>query len=296
MALTLCNRRVGALGSFRDWNWVPVTQDASASAYQIMSYLLLNKQMAMLTNLIPSPSGEIQDLYVYLREELRFYLRENRDILDIQSYKFEIVESQLTRKLVKTLFMPLIYGKSVITMAGDIRESFGSLLNMKESYHIARLCRAFWVEKYPDIVNLMKLINLIGWFCAFRDEPVKYSIPLFTTNQDYMRSIPVQIKVYDRQIKKERRVTLRVPTNDRDTRKTGIATCVNFIHQKDAFIAMKVVERLSAINALVYTVHDNFITTPDSAAKVPPIYTKVFMEMDAPLRYHQYVYNAEFIG
>lgn len=284
IALSLCNRKVGALESFRDWYGVPVTQDASASAYQIMSYLLLNQEMARLTNLIPSPSRDIQDLYVYLREELRFFFWTNRKDLDLHSDKFAIVESRLTRKLVKQLFMPLIYGKSVITMAGDIRECFGSLLNMRESYNIARLCRDFWVEKYPDIVNLMRLINLIGWFCAFSDKPVKYSIPLFTTVQDYMRSEPVQIMVYDRQLNNKRRVTLRVPTHDRDKRKTLLATCVNFIHQKDAFIAMKVVERLSHINALVYTVHDNFITTPDSAAEVSPIYTKVFMEMDPPLR------------
>lgn len=284
IALILCNRKVGALDSFRDWYGIPVTQDASASAYQIMGYLLLNQEMARLTNLLPSPSKEIQDLYVYLREELCFFFRKNRVQLDIHAYKFALLESRLTRKLVKRLFMPLLYGKNVITMAGDIREGFGSLFNMRESYNIARLCREFWVDKYPDIANLMRLINLIGWFCSFSDKPVKYSIPLFTTIQDYMRSEAVQIQVYDRQLHNKRRVTLRVPTNERDKRKTLLATCVNFIHQKDALIAMKVVERMRNINALVYTVHDNFITTPDSAAEVAPIYTKVFMEMDPPLR------------
>lgn len=35
----------------------PATQDASASAYQIMSYLLLNIDMAKFTNLLPTEYG-----------------------------------------------------------------------------------------------------------------------------------------------------------------------------------------------------------------------------------------------
>ena len=37
-----------------NYHQVPVTQDASASAYQIMSYLLLNLEMGRRTNLLPS--------------------------------------------------------------------------------------------------------------------------------------------------------------------------------------------------------------------------------------------------
>nr|KUM46511.1 RNA polymerase [Picea glauca] len=59
---------------------------------------------------------------------------------------------------------------------------------------------------------------------------------------------------------------------------------VNFIHQKDAYIAMKVVKQLTLQRKPVYTVHDNFITTAVSAAGVPEVYTKVFMEMGPPLR------------
>lgn len=90
--------------------------------------------------------------------------------------------------------------------------------------------------------------------------------------------------VYNRLNLKRSKVILQVPTVERDTRKTLVATCVNFIHQKDAFIAMKVVEQLVKKKAPVYTVHDNLITTVVSAALVPEIYVKVFMEMGAPLR------------
>lgn len=240
-------------------NRVPVTQDASASAYQIMSYLLLNAELGRRTNLLPSPEKEIQDFYLCLTNELKEFLY---SILD--NNKYAIIESRLTRKLIKRLFMPLIYGKSVITMASDIRDVYGSLLSYKDHFLIAQLCYEFWKIKYPDIANFMKLINLIGWFCAALNRSVHYSIEYFTTVQDYMRSQKAQISVYDRMSKKRRRVTLRVPTGERDKRKTQVSTCVNFIHQKDAFIAMKVVEILTNntnSKAPIYTVHENFITT-----------------------------------
>ena len=43
---------------------------------------------------------------------------------------------------------------------------------------------------------------------------------------------------------KRHRVLIRVPTLNRDKSKSQVSTCVNFIHQKDAYIAMKVVEHL----------------------------------------------------
>ena len=268
-------------------NSIPVNQDASASAYQIMSYLLLNVEMGRLTNLIPSPEKEIQDLYMCLKNELKEFLHSRLD-----DNMFSIIESGLTRKIVKLLFMPLIYGKTVIAMADDIREAYGELLRRKDHYHIAKLCYEFWINKYPDIANLMKLINLIGGLCSALDRPVIYSIPYFTTVQDYMRSEKAHIWVYDRVCRKRRQATLRVPTSVRDKRKTKVSTCVNFIHQKDAYIAMKVVDELTLRKAPVYTVHDNFITTSVFAAGIPNIYTKVYMDMGHPLRIiNEFIYS-----
>ncbi|KAF3677615.1 hypothetical protein FXO38_03715 [Capsicum annuum] len=53
IAKVLCNDRV------EESNRVPITQDVAASAYQIMSYLLLNEKIAKRTNLIPHPDGKI---------------------------------------------------------------------------------------------------------------------------------------------------------------------------------------------------------------------------------------------
>lgn len=286
LAKYISNDRVTPSERIKGLNKVPVTQDASASAYQIMSYLLLNAELGRRTNLLPSPEKEIQDIYISLKDEFQEFLNSRLD-----NKKFAIIESRLTRKLIKQLFMPLIYGKTVMSMSSDIHEVYGSLLSYKDNFLIAQLSYEFWKRKYPDIDNFMKLLNQIGWFCSALGKPVQYSIPYFTTMQDYMRSQKAEIWVYDRVCKKKRRVTIRVPTYNRDKRKTKVSTCVNFIHQKDAFIAMKVVEEFTSktnAQAPIYTVHDNFITTSVYAAEVPKIYTKVFMDMGPPLRIINY--------
>lgn len=258
----------------------PITQDAAASAYQIMSYFLLNEEMARRTNLLPSPDGKIQDVYMNLLHDLKVFL--HLSISD-QS-KINIIESKLDRKLIKSLFMPLIYGKTKISMVQDISIKYGDLLSRKDSFKLASLCYEFWSYKYPDIVNFMKLITIISWFCSELEKPVYYSIPYFTTKQDYMSFIKENIVVYERNTKKRRRVTLSVPTINRDRRKTQAAACANFIHQKDAYIAIQVVESLLTLDAPIYTVHDNFITTQPYVKGVPSIYTSVFIKMGNPLK------------
>ena len=125
-----------------DPNSIPVTQDASSSAYQIMSYLLLDVDLAMRTNLIPS-DGQIKDVYSFFLDELKEFLPTQKEFHPSVS---EMICSRLTRKLVKTLFMPLIYGKTVISMARE-DDSLSKLLSNKECYLLASLCFKFWSQR-----------------------------------------------------------------------------------------------------------------------------------------------------
>ncbi|KAK4374978.1 hypothetical protein RND71_005655 [Anisodus tanguticus] len=47
---------------------IPVTFDTSSNAYQIVSYLLQNTEIASLTNFIQSSDGKIKDLNFALRD------------------------------------------------------------------------------------------------------------------------------------------------------------------------------------------------------------------------------------
>lgn len=265
-----------SLGTNGPWYMVPITHDASASAYQIMSDFLLNVCMARRTNLIPDSNGKIQDIYTYMVDELKeFLLSEMGDT----SLSRTVCEN-VTRKLVKGIYMPIIYGKTLMSTAEYIKENLSHFLTHKECFDVAKVCFQFWREKYQ---GMDCLIRNIGWAVSAKDSPVFYGVKYFTTVQDYMVLEARNLWVYDRIHKKRRKVTLRVPTSKRDRRKTEIATFVNFIHQKDAFIAMSVVEKLQELKAQVYTVHDNFISTANHSYLIPKVYTSIYRDMGPPL-------------
>lgn len=76
---------------------------------------------------------------------------------------------------------------------------------------------------------------------------------------------------------------MRVSSSKRDRRKTDTSTFANFIHQKDAHIAMSLVEEVIKYDFPIYTVHDNFITISSYSHKLPEIYCNVFKNMGPPL-------------
>jgi hypothetical protein len=77
----------------------------------------------------------------------------------------------------------------------------------------------------------MTLINLVGWFAATIDKPVSYKTRYFQTIQETMVKESIQVWVYDSVNKKICKITLTMPSTERDSVKTKRAC---FPHQKDA--------------------------------------------------------------
>ncbi|XP_050217571.1 probable DNA-directed RNA polymerase [Mercurialis annua] len=207
---------------------IPITQDASASAYQIMSYFLLDETLAKRTNLIPS--GEILDIFNLILDELKEFMK-----AELEDSLSQIVCDLLNRKIVKGLFMPMIYGKTLMSTACDLRADLSHFLTNKDCF------------------------------------------------TDYMLMEAANIWIYDRLHKKRRKVTLRVASSKRKIKKTSTSTFVNFIHQKDAHIAMSVVDNMLLANAPIYTVHDNFISTAQYGDIIPKMYSSAIRNMGPPL-------------
>ncbi|XP_073271479.1 probable DNA-directed RNA polymerase [Primulina huaijiensis] len=222
----------------------PLTQDASTSAYQIMSYFLLDGSMAMRTNLIPHPSGEIQDVYSYMLKDLQEYIKAELGDSNLS----QTVNVKLTRKIAKGIFMPIIYGKTLMSTACDLKNSLSSVITSKECFMVASICFKFRKAKYPHMECLIRLIRHIGWIALASGRPVYYKAYNFTTIQNYTKMEPIKIWVYDKKNKKRRRITLRVSSDKKDTRKTETSTFVNFIHQRDAHIAMAVVNTILRVD------------------------------------------------
>lgn len=278
--------KVISLKEGRLLNQLPITQDASASAYQLMSYFLLDKELACYTNLITTKEQvlydkhKIFDIYNFFKDELQDYIPGK-----LKDNVYEIVRTRLTRQLIKGIFMPLIYGKKVSSIKKDLYLHFGSLLNPNECNNLAILIEQFFKDRFPRITNLMTLVQNVGWFCSALDKPVFYGIPYYTTVQDYMMTESVNVWVFEGLKRKPRKLTLKIPKepNHRDLRKTSTSTFANFIHQKDAGIAMHMIQMMSSKGAPVYTVHDNFITNIEHARELPFLYVNIFLRYD-PLK------------
>jgi hypothetical protein len=87
-------------GELKQIDEIPIT---SSSAYQIMSFFLLDEDLAQRTNLIKGDGETIQDLYTSLIEPLSAFLKS-----DLKTPLGEVVASRLTRKLRKKVYMPFL--------------------------------------------------------------------------------------------------------------------------------------------------------------------------------------------
>ncbi|KAK4372699.1 hypothetical protein RND71_008083 [Anisodus tanguticus] len=155
------------------WEGFPVTKDASASAFQIMSYFLLDEDLAKSTNLLPSKDNKIQDIYMNILSELKdYFVRE----LGNNSLSL-IVIRRMDRKLVKSIFIPMIYGKTLMSTSSDIHKTLSQHINFKDSYILASVYFKFWKEKYKSMDSLTSLIRNIGWFATAGGVPVYYAVP-----------------------------------------------------------------------------------------------------------------------
>lgn len=66
----------------------------------------------------------------------------------------------------------------------------------------------------------------------------------------------------------------------------------DFIHQKDALIAMGVISKLYEVNGPIYTVHDNFISNALVSLYLPHIYLEVLRGLGPPFRFiNSFIYE-----
>nr|GMD12578.1 DNA-dependent RNA polymerase [Ipomoea batatas] len=123
---------------------IPITLDASASSYQIISYLLLDHNFAVNIDLVPKAIDEdekrkIHDIYTHILEDLKDYLKK---VLPEDEYS--VILKGFPRKLVKSIFMPLVYGKTTYNMTDDLMNVFGDLYQIKDCIKLDFLLESFF--------------------------------------------------------------------------------------------------------------------------------------------------------
>lgn len=282
----------------------PLSQDASASAYQMLSYFLLDIDMGIHTNLITDSSMEnpqIRDIYDFMLSNLITHIEEAEAVRMADSVCSGVesedrsvsglVRELFDRNIVKQLFMPKVYGKQDYTVLRDLNAKLSKYMPYEDIVSISNHCSEFWKDNFAKLIQLMDLINMVSWIGAAHDRPVKYSSNYWASIQDYILCDSAKAKIqYEtpKKVIKRSSVTLNITTDIRDTRKTGSSSFANFIHQKDAFAAVCFVDYLLQYQVNkgsipIYTVHDNYLTTPEYAGICPAIYRRALVSMGHPL-------------
>lgn len=284
---------------WKDWmEGIPIKQEASASAYQILSYLSLDKEMAIQTNLIKDgKEPQIHDIYEILKQPLLQYAC---DILHLSIRNNKYLLYLLDSSLVKRIFMSRIYGKTVESTAADINTKL-STLKYQNCLVIAQLCFRFWREQYSHITNLETLIRLISSVVASARQPVWLSNQSFYTKQDYirLRSNHIWVNYFDKKKRKRKicrkKITMKEFTNKRDRRKTVDNTFANFILQMHASIEIDMAHNASKQMPKpipLYTVHEQFITTAKHSQYLPLTYREILVNQGPPLLHiNKFIYD-----
>ena len=259
----------------------PVFMDASSSAYQIMAYLLQDTQIAFKTNLINGDTRK--DLYMILREDYIKYLRDGNHLAPR-------LEPFFTRKLIKNIFMPITYGKTVKAIADDLYEVLCNQISYKSCMRLGKESFNYWCIRYRELHNLLKLFGGVGFLCSSLGRSVKLSTPLFYSYQDYRKFEKQSVWIYSNHKGKEKRtrhkISFNVLTTKRNVMKSKCATFANFIHQKDALVAINTIRSFYETygESPIYTVHDCFVSNYAMSEKMADIYKEtMFKSLGNPM-------------
>ena len=115
----------------KEYDKIGIYYDASASAYQIIGMLNLDKDLCELTNVIVNKDEQNKkDIYDFFKTNLaeinkttKFQFQLDKDISMSNLIKRSLTTS-LDRQLVKAAVMPLIYGKTAYGFSEDLQQFF----------------------------------------------------------------------------------------------------------------------------------------------------------------------------
>lgn len=105
----------------------------------------------------------------------------------------KLVETYFDRKIVKKIFMPIVYGKTQFAAAKDLAEKIGQSTSIHEIRDLTKVCFQYWGIAYAGMKNLMSLVACISWVAAAMQQPVILSNKYWVTHQDYFLKDKVRV-------------------------------------------------------------------------------------------------------
>jgi hypothetical protein len=301
LAKNLSIIQVGQLLSIREgaYDTVGVFYDASASAYQIMGVLNGDKTLCQLTNVLKSEDGQRQDLYQYVLNDVF----KNIDFSDLNFEGKVLAEicikhfnEKADRSLVKSIVMPLIYGKSSRGFADNLREFFEKDKVFAYDSTLIKIANHIIVHLktsplFVKVSVFMKMLRAIG--------PMLYDLDAFVikgfyshTKIAYYKEETQTIFLYYKGDKGYKKQKVSLTRAARDTEgnliksktKAITALIANYIHFLDALICHYAIDNLKDIP--VGTIHDSFFIKPKHKEELKEHYKNGLI-----LAYKTHVFN-----
>jgi hypothetical protein len=286
--------QVGQMLSIRQglYDTVGVFYDASASAYQIMGVINGDKTLCQLTNVLKSKKGEKNDLYQHVLENV--FSDISFSDLNIKDAKFatmyvQYFKENVDRSLVKSIVMPLIYGKTSQGFAEDLTLFFekGGFLPsnsvlLKLANHIIKHLKS--CALFSRVSVFMKMLRAIGGFLFDLDAFIIKGYYSDTHIAYYKEESEVLFLYYKDKSSstskyKRQKISLTRPAQDeqgnflKSKTKSIIALVANYVHFLDALICHNVIDGLNA-NVPIGTIHDSFFVKPKNLVELKERYKK----------------------
>lgn len=273
---------------------IGIYYDASASAYQIMGVINADKKLCQLTNVLKSENNKKEDLYQFflnrLNIETQNYSASGEEDKQVKMYE-NYLKDNLNRSLIKAIVMPLIYGKTSMGFAEDLKEFFvkGDLYP-KNSIRLKLASKIINVLKKDVFLTksniFMKTLRAFGQFLFDLD---LYSIrgPYNNSNISYHKEEIQRIRLYfarkkgkyrSQQVSMSRIVRDSTGNPVKSKTKTINAFVANYIHFLDGVICHYIIKKLEQEGTFALgTVHDCFFIKPSKIEVLQRFYKEALV-------------------
>lgn len=259
-----------------------VSLDACASGCQIIGFLTGSQEILEQTFVFESEIEDQQDIY---NVNLQYFIEEFKKT-EIFTNKPEII-GIFTRKFYKNLIMCRIYSEGNHSRAKKILEELLSkniLLKRQEAMKIANLVDKVFSEKNKDIMKFELIMTNLCKELLSKDENI-----ILCSNVNHVKTCVVYPRQETKRIQikdihgKPKKISIsvnKVPMKT-DKRKTKNAFTPNFIHQIDALIVNKVLNKYKrhTSNPKIFSIHDCFYVKENESELIKKIYYETCKEI-----------------
>lgn len=277
----------------KEYDKIGIYYDASASAYQIMGMLNLEKDLCELTNVIGDNNNSIKkDIYEFFKTEFKnikdyknIQLKPNEDP-NMKTLIENCLTKKLDRQLVKAAVMPLIYGKTAYGFAEDLESFFAKnalypmnssvlklanfIINMLKTHTNLSNANSFMVliQKFAKVLFDLDNVVMLG---PYNQSMIKYSQVITERLSVYSRKKHAGVQRQRISLNRQKKDERGIPIQSKN--KTVNAFVANFVHFIDGQICHFVIEQFGILGYNdIATIHDCFYIKPKHKLELQCIY------------------------